>query len=255
MGFLAALQLLTSIPVSLKRELSPTQLGRATAWFPLVGLLIGCVLAFVNWLLSIFLPSSVVNALLIAALVIVTGAMHLDGFADTCDGIAGHKPVEERWRVMRDSRTGAFGVVGIVLLLLVKYVSLSNIPADLITATLVFMPLVSRWAMVYAIFAFPYARPEGLGKAYKAATRWPQFTIATIITLVMIFLVLFIWLAVIGVLVFFGIWIFTTLLSLYFKHKFAGLTGDTYGAINEAVEVMVLILIVLFHTIGMGIRI
>jgi adenosylcobinamide-GDP ribazoletransferase len=190
--------------------------------------------------------------LFIVALVIVTGAMHLDGFADTCDGIAGHKSVEERWRVMHDSRTGAFGVVGVVLLLLVKYVALNNIPTEYITVTLVFMPVVSRWAMVYAIFAFPYARPEGLGKAYKAATRWPQFTIATVITLVLVFFVLFRWLSVIGVLVFLGIWIFTTLLALYFKHKFAGLTGDTYGAINEVAEVITLILIVLLYTIGMG---
>jgi adenosylcobinamide-GDP ribazoletransferase len=153
---------------------------------------------------------------------------------------------------MHDSRTGAFGVVGVVLLLLVKYVALNNIPTEYLTVTLVFMPVVSRWAMVYAIFTFPYARPEGLGKAYKAATRWPQFTIATVITLVLVAVVLFRWLSVIGMLVFFGIWIFTTLLALYFKHKFAGLTGDTYGAINEVAEVITLILIVLLYTIGMG---
>jgi adenosylcobinamide-GDP ribazoletransferase len=232
--------------------MTPAQLGRATAWFPLVGLIIGGILAGLNWLMGFILPASVANALLIVALVILTGAMHLDGFADTCDGIAGHKPVEERWRVMHDSRTGAFGVVGVVLLLLVKYVALNNIPTEYLTVTLVFMPVVSRWAMVYAIFTFPYARPEGLGKAYKAATRWPQFTIATVITLVLVAVVLFRWLSVIGMLVFFGIWIFTTLLALYFKHKFAGLTGDTYGAINEVAEVITLILIVLLYTIGMG---
>jgi adenosylcobinamide-GDP ribazoletransferase len=251
-SFLAALQFLTSIPVSLKREFSPAQLGRATAWFPLVGLIIGGILAGLNWLMGFILPASVANALLIVALVIVTGAMHLDGLADTCDGIAGHKPVEERWRVMRDSRTGAFGVVGVVLLLLVKYVALNNIPVDVMLPALLFMPVVSRWAMVYAVFAFPYARPEGLGKAYKAATRWPQFTIATVITFVLTAVVLFRYFSVIGLLVIVGIWIFTTLLALYFKHKFAGLTGDTYGAINEAAEVMALILIILLYTIGMG---
>jgi adenosylcobinamide-GDP ribazoletransferase len=255
LSLLAALQLLTSIPLSIKRELTPAQMGRATAWFPLVGVMIGVILAGLNWLLSFSLPPSLVNVLLIVALVMLTGGMHLDGFADTCDGMAGHKATEERWRIMHDSHTGAFGVVGVALLLLTKYVALNNIPTDYITATLVFMPLVSRWAMVYAIFTFRYARPEGLGKAYKAATRWPQFTIATVITLVLIFFVLFIWLSVIGVLVFFGIWIFTTLLSLYFKHKFAGLTGDTYGAINESAEVMALILIILLNYIGMGLRI
>jgi adenosylcobinamide-GDP ribazoletransferase len=255
LSFLAAVQLLTSIPISIKRQLTPAQLGKATAWFPVVGLLIGSILAFVNWVLSLFLPAPVVNALVIAALVILTGGMHLDGFADTCDGMAGHKPVEERWRIMHDSHTGAFGVVGIVVLLLVKYIALSNIPAEYMVVTLVFMPLVSRWAMVYAIFAFPYARPEGLGKAYKDATRWPQFTIATIVTLVFVLFVLFTWLPVISVLAFIGVWIFTTLLALYYKHKFAGLTGDTYGAINESAEVMALIFIILLHTIETGLRI
>jgi adenosylcobinamide-GDP ribazoletransferase len=252
-SLLAAIQFLTSLPVSIKRELSPEQLGRATAYFPLVGLILGLVLAALNWLLSYILPAGVVNALLIAALVILTGALHLDGFADTCDGIAGHKPVEERWEVMHDSRTGAFGVVGIVLLLLVKYVSLNNVPPDFRYATLIFMPVVSRWAMVYAIFAFHYARPSGLGAAYKAATRWPQFTIATVITFAVAAALIPLF-SLFGLLLISGIWIITTVFSYYLKYKFAGLTGDTYGAINEVAEVTVLILVILLFEIGLGHR-
>jgi adenosylcobinamide-GDP ribazoletransferase len=209
-----------------------------------VGLIIGGILAGLNWLLNLILPASVTNALLIVALVIITGAMHLDGLSDTCDGIAGHKTVEERWKVMHDSRAGAFGVVGVVLLLLVQYVSLNNVPADKMTAVLLFMPVVSRWAMVYAIFAYPYARPSGLGTAYKAATRWPQFTVATVITLA-IAGALFPLFAVTGFLVIAGVCVITTGLAFYFKYKFAGLTGDTYGAINEAAEVMTLIFVII----------
>ena len=251
MSFLAALQFLTSIPVPLKRPLSPGQLGRATAYFPLVGVIIGGILAGLNWLLLYILPASVVNALLIVALVVITGAMHLDGFADTCDGIAGHKTVEERWRVMRDSRTGAFGVVGVALLLLVKYVALNNIPDDLITAVLIFMPVASRWAMVYAIFAYPYARPEGLGMAYKNATRWPQFTVATI-TAAAVAGALVLLFSYTGLIFIAGVWLVTSLLAFYFKHKFAGLTGDTYGAINEAAEVTALLLVVIIITVAPG---
>lgn len=249
MSFLAAVQFLTSIPVPLKRALSPEQLGRTTAYFPLVGLIIGGILAGLNWLLLYILPASVVNALLITALAIITGAMHLDGFTDTCDGIAGHKTVEERWRVMRDSRTGAFGVVGVALLLLIEYVSLNNVPDYLMTAVLIFMPVISRWAMVYAIFAYPYARPEGLGANYKKATRWPQFTTATLITvaaaaaLVLLF-------SYTGMILIAGVWLVTSILSFYFKHKFAGLTGDTYGAINEAAEVTALLLVIIVVTVA-----
>ena len=242
MSFPAAFQFLTSIPLPGRREVSPEQLGRATAYFPVVGLIIGLILAGLNWLLSLILPSAVVNALLIVVLVVITGALHLDGFVDTCDGIAGHKAVEDRWRVMHDSRAGAFGIVGVVLLLLVKYVSLNSIPEVFMMATLIFMPVVSRWAMVYAIFAYSYARPSGLGTAFKQATRWPQFTAATIITFA-VAVALFPFFSITGLLLIFGIWIITALFSVYLKRKFAGLTGDTYGAINEIAEVIVLVFV------------
>jgi adenosylcobinamide-GDP ribazoletransferase len=244
LNFLAALQLLTSIPIPLKRELSPAQLGRATVYFPLVGVTIGGILAGLNWLLCLILPASVTNILLVVALVIITGALHLDGFADTCDGMAGHKSIEERWKVMHDSRTGAFGVVGIVLLLATKYVSLNNISSGYMTVMLLFTPVASRWAMVYAMFAFRYARPEGLGKAYKAATRWPQFTIATIITLAIAatFYPLF---SFAGFIIIAGIWIVATVIGFYFRYKFAGQTGDTYGATNEVAEVVALLFAVI----------
>jgi adenosylcobinamide-GDP ribazoletransferase len=240
LSFLAAFQFLTSLPLPGRREASPEQLGRATTFFPAVGLVIGVILAVSYWLLSLVLPRAVVSALLMVVLVMITGALHLDGFVDTCDGLAGHKSVEDRWRVMHDSRAGAFGIVGAVLLLLVKYVSLNNIPQPFITATLVFMPVVSRWAMVYAIFAYPYARTSGLGTVFKQATRWYGFAAATLITIV-VALALFPLFSLGGLLFMFGVWVVTALFSIYLKRKFAGLTGDTYGAINEVAEVMVLI--------------
>jgi len=247
LSFLAALQFLTSIPLPGRREASPEELGRATTYFPAVGLIIGIILAILNWLLNFILPPAMVNALLLVALVVITGALHLDGFADTCDGIAGHKSVEDRWRVMRDSRAGAFGIVGIALLLLVKYVSLNSLPSSFVTFLLIFMPVVSRWAMVYAIFVYPYARTSGLGTAFKQATRWPQFTAATVITVFPFF-------SIIGLLLIFGIWIITALFSIYLKRKFAGLTGDTYGAINEVAEVMVLVFASLAYTVAVNLR-
>jgi adenosylcobinamide-GDP ribazoletransferase len=231
--------------------LSQKQLGGSTLYFPVVGLIIGGILAGLNWVFNLVLPALVANALLIVALVIITGAMHLDGLSDTCDGIAGHKTVEERWKVMHDSHAGVFGVVGVVLALLVQYVALNSIPADKMTAVLLFMPAVSRWTMVYAIFSFPYARPTGLGKAYKEATGWLQFIIATIITLG-IAGVLFPLFYVTGFIVFGGVLIIATGLSFYFKYKFAGLTGDTYGAVNEASEITALLLVIILATKAPG---
>lgn len=251
MVFLAALQFLTSVPVKLKQVPGTKELGGAIALFPVIGLLIGLLLAGINWLLLYILPSGVVDIILVVILVALTGALHLDGFADTCDGMAGYRTVEERWQVMHDSRTGAFGVVGIVLVLLTKYVALSSVPSQYMTATLIFMPAVSRWAMVYAIFAFPYARPAGLGASYKEATRWPHFIIATIIVFALAgaLFPLFSWG---GLLVIPGTWIVVTLLSCYFKYKFRGNTGDTYGATNEISEVMALVFIVIICTTAPG---
>ncbi len=249
MRFLAALKFLTIIPLPWRREASPEEIGRSIGYFPVIGLIIGLILAGLNGLLSLFLPSAVVNGLLIVSLVVLSGALHLDGFVDTCDGIAGHKTVEDRWRVMHDSRAGAFGIVGVVLLLLVKYVSLNSVPENLLMVTLVLMPVVSRWAMVYTVFAYPYARPAGLGKIFKQGASWQGFTIATVITLAVAIglarLANIIYFYLAGPAIMLAIWVIVVAMAAYLKRKFAGITGDTYGAINEVVEVCLLILVCL----------
>ncbi|MBA7676814.1 Adenosylcobinamide-GDP ribazoletransferase [subsurface metagenome] len=229
--------------------MSPEEIGRSVGYFPVVGITIGLTLAGLNWLLGLILPSAIVNVLLIVCLVIISGALHLDGFIDTCDGIAGHKTVEERWQVMHDSRAGGFGVIGACCLLLVKYISLNSVPEPLLMTTLVLMPVVSRWAMVYALFAYPYARPSGLGKEVKQEAGGWRFTIATVITLsaaiglAWVANITYFYLA--GLAIMFGIWVIVVAMATYLKHKFSGLTGDTYGAINEVAEVCVLILVCL----------
>lgn len=247
MSFLAALKFLTIIRLPLRREATPEELGRSQVYFPVVGIIIGLILAGLNWLLGLALPPPVVNVLLIASLAGITGALHLDGFADTCDGIGGHKTVEARWQVMRDSRVGGFGVIGVCLLLLVKYISLNSVPQPLVTLTLIIMPVISRWAMVYALFVYPYARREGLGTVFKQQASPKGFSLATITALAVATLltllpnIAYSYLA--GLVVMGGTWIIITFVAAYLKSKFAGLTGDNYGAINEVAEVTVLILV------------
>jgi len=245
--FLAALQFLTIIPLPWRREVSPKDLGRSMGYFPVVGGIIGLILAGLSRLLGLLLPSAVVNMLLIICLVVISGALHLDGFTDTCDGIAGHKTPEERWQVMHDSRVGSFGIVGVCCLLLVKYISLNNVPETLLMATLVLMPVVSRWAMVYAIFAYPYAKPSGLGKVFKQEARWPSLVMATLIALA-VAMALF---RLAGLAVMLSAWVITVVMAIYLKRKFSGLTGDTYGAINEVAEVGVLLLVCLLARLGL----
>jgi len=246
--FLAAIQFLTVIPLPRRLKISAEDSARSAGYFPVIGLIIGLILVSLNWIFNLILPPAVVNALLISALVVISGALHLDGFVDTCDGLAGNKSVEDRWKIMHDSRAGSFGIIGVVLLLLVKYVSLNSIPLPLMMPMLIIMPVVSRWAMVYAIFAHPYARSSGLGKAFKQGTTWPRLTMATLIALVITVALA----QLVGLAIMFLVWVMTLVMAIYFKARFSGLTGDTYGAINELAEVGVLILVTILVKLGLA---
>ena len=246
MSFLAALQFLTVIPVPRRYEASPDDLSKSTGYFPVVGIVIGLLLAGLSWLLDWVLPSAVANVLLISFLAAISGALHLDGLADTCDGLASGKTPEERWQMMKDSRVGSFGVIGICLLLLVKYVSLNSVPHNLVIVSLILMPVTSRWAMAYAIFAYPYAKPSGLGKVFKQGASWSKFVMPTLITLA-VTAALF---QLVGLAIILAMWVIVVIMAAFLKSKFSGLTGDNYGAINEMAEACVLILVCLFARIG-----
>jgi adenosylcobinamide-GDP ribazoletransferase len=234
---LAALQFLTILPV--KRNFTSEQIGRSTVWFPVVGFIIGAILFGLHYILELILPAALVNALLIAVLVILSGGLHLDGLSDTIDGLAGHRTPERRLEIMRDSHIGAIGAAGLFLFLIIEYVSLNSIPDKYLPFTLLLAPAVSRWTMVYAIFVFPYARPEGLGKAFKQAVGRSEFLIATFLTLLLA-VILF---PTAGPVIAAGTWIIISLAALYIKRQIGGLTGDTYGAINEIALITVLLAI------------
>jgi len=246
LSFLAALRFLTIIPLPGRREASSEELGRSIVYFPLVGVIIGLILVGLNWLLGLLLSSALTNVLLVVSLVAVSGALHLDGLVDTCDGLAGGKTVEERWRVMDDSRAGGFGIISVCCLLLVKYVALNNVPASWLMPTLVLMPMLSRWAMVYALFAYPYAKPSGLGKVFKQGASRLRFIVATLIALVAAVILA----QLSGFVIMLAIWVIALAVATYLKGKFGGLTGDTYGAINEVAEVCILILVCLLAHSG-----
>ena len=237
MGFVAALQFLTIFPIRLKA--STQALRRSIAYFPLVGLLIGGIIYGLDRLLTLAFPISLVNILLIIALAAMTRALHLDGFIDTCDGLAGGHSPDERLKIMRDSRVGGFGVVGGCLLILLQYVALTVVPHEHRMAALLLMPTIARWTMVYAIFAFPYAREQGMGKIFQEGTNWPWLAMASAITLASCLGLM----GLNGLAVMAAAMLVALLVANWLSGKLGGLTGDAYGAINELVEVSVLILI------------
>lgn len=223
----AALTFLTILPVGYREGRKP---GYAYSWFPLVGLLIGLALMAVAALTALS-PAGVQALLVLVAWVALTGGLHLDGLADSCDGLLATTTPERRLEIMKDPRAGSWAVVGVVLLLLGKWVL---IPEAGMTALLI-APVAGRWVMTLAAWAFPYARSTGLGAWFKDGLGWPQIALATLTTAGTILFT-----AALDVRV--GLILPVALLMLFGLGRWmagrlgGGLTGDCYGALCEITE-------------------
>jgi adenosylcobinamide-GDP ribazoletransferase len=244
MGFWIALQFLTVIQVPFKKDPEAKEIASSLVFFPVVGLLIGAFVFLLNWGLGELFSGAVTAALTLLLWVLVSGALHLDGLADTCDGLAGGTP-ERRLEIMKDSHTGAFGVAGMCLLLLVKFAALVSLSVWN-WETLMLAPLLGSWAMVLAITVFPYARNIGAGHAFKQGATVLRLLIASIITLAAAILLAGWW----GVIAMAITCLITLLAGAFFKSRLGGLTGDTYGAVKEVNETLVLIVLPVLLSIG-----
>lgn len=247
MRFWIAWQFLTIIPAPPHyRGYSAEDLGRSISFFPIVGLFLGLVLFGLDYVLGLFLPPIVVNILLVIVLVILTGALHLDGFIDTCDGLVVRNSASDKLQIMADTQVGAFGVVGVSCLVLAKFAALYALPDGLRASVLILMPTLSRWGMVYAIHAFSPAKEEGLGWAIKQGANWKGMAIASLFAVIIVLVLLSWWGVALLVTLFFFLWV----ASKYLSARFGGLTGDNYGAINEFAEIVVLILAFVVAKLG-----
>jgi adenosylcobinamide-GDP ribazoletransferase len=236
-----AVQFLTTVPLPVSVPAGPRELGRALALFPLVGAALGLLLAGLDHVLRLAFPVPVASALLLVASTLLTGALHLDGLMDTVDGLFGGRTPERRLEIMRDSRVGSFGALAGALALLLKFATLSALLPDARAPALVATLVAGRCAQVLAVWLFPAARPEGLGAAYKAGLRLPSVTVATASGALITWLALgsagpLLLLLSVSIGLLLGRWMASSLGG--------GLTGDTYGALNEVAEVTVLLALV-----------
>ena len=239
--FLHAWRFLTSIPVPVTSTYSPTplELGPSLKYFSLVGLVLGLLWAISDWAFRQILPLPVATALLLAVQAITTGALHLDGLADTCDGLFLSGGPERRLEVMRDSRIGVFGTVGLVTVLLIKYSSIVSLSAEPRFVAIIEIGTISRWAMGLAVQRYPYAREHGLGTSFKMGAG-PIDVIISSIVAISADLLLF---GPRGILVVAWAWLWSWISASFILSRLPGLTGDTYGAISEVVEIAVLLLL------------
>ena len=237
---LTAFSFLTIIPLR-RGDGGKTDLGRSMAVFPLIGLLLGAMLVGVDYTLTPIFDERLVNIILIALLAFVTGGLHLDGFMDTMDGIAGSRDKKKILEIMRDSRTGAMGAMAVVLLLMIKWEALNSIDNATKVAALLLMPMIGRYAMTELAYMAPYARDsEGIGRPF---TEGLTIT-ALIFSAATVFVAAFIFNEITGVITLITVALMVFVWSIYFKRKLGGITGDVLGALNETTEVLVLILFV-----------
>ena len=267
-GFLLLLSFMTRIPVP-KTEYDEEKLGKSMKYFPVVGIIVGFILLFFCIIFNfIFKNLNYSTALPLMILVVIltdlitTGALHLDGLADTFDGIFSYRSKHKMLEIMKDSRLGSNGALALILYFLLKFVlfySLIIESRELTLYAIMTYPVVSRFCSVVSCASSPYARGSGMGKTFVDNTKTCGLIVATIITLLYTIGMLFIpfilftnyslpiqfMIQTILVIV-----IIVTLLALFayafsklIERKIGGITGDTLGALLEISSLVYIFLI------------
>ena len=233
-----ALTFLTKLPWPWRGPADETALARSMFWFPWVGAILGLGY-WMAWAgLHRALPVPAAAALLLTLTVWVTGGLHLDGLADTADGLGGGRTPEEALTIMKDSRVGAFGVISLVLALVLKFSLFLSLATHTRGAgALLLFPIISRWSMVLLAYLSPYARAEGgLGQAMTLGVS-PRVLMGASLSAGGLALLI---LGAPGLTLFITTGALIWLASLYFQRRLGGITGDILGAANEVVEIAVL---------------
>jgi adenosylcobinamide-GDP ribazoletransferase len=232
---LLAFQFLTVFPIRISRTVRDEDLAKSMRYYPVVGAVIGILSAIVFWSIARSFPRNVAVVAAVISLIILSGALHLDGFADMCDGFYGQR--DRILAIMKDSHSGAMAIIGIVCLLAMKIVLLSNLEPDYAIRALVVAPTFGRWSMVWLSATSTYARPEGgTGSVYIGHVDRSTLLIATLLCAIIAYLFLQWQGLLIMVGIFIAVWIFRRCI----ERRIGGMTGDTLGACSELVEVLTL---------------
>jgi len=258
-SFLLMLGFFTRLPVP-KAGFTEERYEKAVKLMPLVGLVIGAILVLIAFVLGLLaVPAFIRGAIVLCAYIFLTGGLHFDGLADTCDGVFSGRTREQSLSIMKDSRIGVFGTLGIFLTGLFYFAMFSEVN---ITAILVF-PVVGRACCLISASRAPYARVEGMGKAVSKAGG-PVAVAASVISIFIASILTFplymltaepeeqsvVLLAVVPVICSLiaavAAIIVTACITVTFKKRLGGVTGDTFGAVIEVSSVVYLLVFILF---------
>ncbi len=224
----SAIGFLTLLPVG---DTGPFSARSTPPLFPVAGLFIGLLVAGFDWIARSLFPVSAASLLDVILLAIITGGLHLDGLADTADGLYGNRPREKALAIMKDSRVGAMGLIAVWCALSIKWAGIAGIGPHR-TLGLIVIPALSRGAMLAGFYFLPYGRPEG---GTGAAFYETPFTRSV-----------FVWLAAPALIALLagwrGLWLLaawagaTAAILLYYRRRMGCVTGDMLGAMCEATE-------------------
>lgn len=272
-GFLSLLSFMTRIPMP-KTDYDEEKLGKSMKYFPVVGIIVGFILLFFSIVFTFIFKnlnySAIVPLMIIVVILtdlITTGALHLDGLADTFDGIFSYRSKHKMLEIMKDSRLGSNGALALILYFLLKFVlfySLIIESREGAIYAIITYPVVSRFCSVVSCTFSSYARGNGMGKTFVDNTTSSGLLIATIITLVytigIIFVpfilftnyhlpiqfmmkTIFIIVIIIGLL-----GLFAYAFSKLIERKIGGITGDTLGALLEISSLIYIFLLLVIPT-------
>ncbi len=248
--FITGLQFLTRIKLKEEREWSPELFGRSVKYFSFVGAVSGSLL-WLFGMLFVFaaqhfgermLPQMVWSLLLLAFAVFLSGGLTCDGFMDSMDGLFSGRKKERMLEIMKDSCVGANGVTAFVFLILIKWAALQTMPPKILLASLWAMPVAGKMAMTAAITLFPYARPDGIGKAFAAHAGKKTLAIASFSGLALLAAGGWQPVAAASTAIFIAL-----LFARWAAKQLDGLTGDIYGACSEIAELFLLLAMLVFR--------
>jgi len=229
--FLTAIMFFTRIPIQFK-HFDEADLNKSTRFFPLVGILVGAAGALVFWLSNMLLPLEISVLMSMAATILLTGAFHEDGLADAVDGLGGGWSREQVLTIMVDSRIGSYGAIGLILVFLGKYQSLSYQLAALVPVTIIAGHALSRLCAVLVMFTQSYVKAEGKSKPLATQLNVTELIIATFFGLLPLAFLEMKFLAALLPVVIVWLWF-----SAKIKARIGGYTGDCLGAMQQLTEV------------------
>ncbi len=233
--FIEALRFLTIIPIDI--PFNESALKRSPRIFPIVGLLIGFISSLSFSIITRISSREIASFITLFIWESMSGGIHLDGFADTLDGLMSRKDRDGILEIMRDSRIGVFGAVGIFFIMGLKFLTINNSTTPVLS--LLISPIVGRFLLTVSIYFFPYARATGKGGIFSGSVKPEDLFLSLVITILLSTIIG----GLKGLLTLMITVVICFIFGVYLTRRIGGLTGDNYGAICELAEVIPLLLL------------